>query len=85
MSNAALAGQITVWAIIIGVPAWQFYKWATKYDAPRTVENEQDATREVVAASPQWQNITTQNELPDYHDLDDVPQDLILRHIRDVA
>jgi hypothetical protein len=84
MIDFALAGKITVWAIIVGVPAWQFFKWATKYDAPRTVENEQDETREVVAASAQWQGVTTQTDA-DYHDLDDVPQDLILRHIREVA
>jgi hypothetical protein len=84
MIDFALAGKITVWAIIVGVPAWKFYKWATKYDAPQTVENEQDASREVVAASAQWQNITTQTDADD-HCCEDVPQDLILRHIRDVA
>jgi hypothetical protein len=84
MIDWALAGKVTVWCIIVGVPAWKFYKWATKYDAPQTVENEELETRSVSAASAQWHGVTTQTDA-DYHDLDDVPQDLILRHIREVA
>jgi hypothetical protein len=50
-----------------------------------TVEQEQANSYAVAAHGSQWSNITTEPELPEYPDLDDVPQDLILRHIREVA
>jgi hypothetical protein len=82
--NWGLLGQLTVCVIVGSFALNALHQWYHAKPLPLTVENEQDATREVVAASPQWQGVTTQAEA-DYHDLDDVPQDLILRHIREVA
>lgn len=50
-----------------------------------TVEQEQANSYAVAAHGSHWHGVTTSDELPEYESLDDVPQDLILRHIREVA
>jgi hypothetical protein len=82
--NFGLLGQITVCVIVGSFSLNALHKWYHAKPQAQTVENEQDETRAVVAHTANWQGVTTQTEADD-HCCEDVPQDLILRHIREVA
>jgi hypothetical protein len=90
--NWSEAGKITVWAIIVGYPAWKLYRWGTQpvsASALRVASNvdaEQERTRAVVAHAPQWPaGVTTQ--VPDDHDytydiLDDQTPESVMHFIQ---
>jgi hypothetical protein len=85
MIDFALAGKITVWAIIIGVPMWKLYQWASQPVASSalrvagTVEQEAEETRAAVAHSAQWPTDETE-EIPFMLDSIDDRDDFLKRH-----